>query len=148
MINKCHTRYCSVCRSSRAKVLCKKSVLRNFAKDLVCNFIKNGSLAQMFSCEFCEVSNSTFFNRTPSVGAFVVRNTKKMKHFQQKGNLKKSKRNRVNFFNTYIVVFAFLSSVVEVGRLQKLNEMFVFGIFFICQTATTFMKIFMKSFQE
>ena len=31
-----------------------------------------------------------------------------------------------------IVVFAFLSSTVEVGRWKKLNEMFVFGIFFIC----------------
>ena len=84
MINKCHTRYCSVCKSSRAEVLCKKSVLRNFAKDQVCNFIKKETLAQMFPCEICEVSNSTFFNRTPPVGAFVVRNTKKMKHENQK----------------------------------------------------------------
>ena len=77
-----------------------------------------GTLAQMYSCEFCEVSNSTFFNRTPPVGAFVVWNTKKMKHENQnKGTLKKeSKRNRVSFFNTYIVVFAFLPSTVEVGR--------------------------------
>ena len=26
-----------------------------------CNFIKKGSLAQVFSCEFCEISKNTFF---------------------------------------------------------------------------------------
>ena len=35
---------------------------------------------------------------------------------KKKGNLKKSKRNRVSCFNIYIVVFAFLSSTVEEGR--------------------------------
>ena len=27
----------------------------------VCNFIKREALAQVFSCEFCEISKSTFF---------------------------------------------------------------------------------------
>ena len=27
----------------------------------VCNFIKNKTLAQVFFCEFCEISNNTFF---------------------------------------------------------------------------------------
>ena len=27
----------------------------------VCNFIKKGALAQMFSCEICEISKNTFF---------------------------------------------------------------------------------------
>ena len=26
-----------------------------------CNFIKNETLAQVFSCEFCEISKNTFF---------------------------------------------------------------------------------------
>ena len=26
-----------------------------------CNFIKKETLAQMFSCEFCEISKNTFF---------------------------------------------------------------------------------------
>ena len=30
-----------------------------------CNFIKNEALAQVFSCEFCEISKNTFFHRTP-----------------------------------------------------------------------------------
>ena len=29
------------------------------------NFIKKETLAQVFSCEFCEISKNTFFYRTP-----------------------------------------------------------------------------------
>ena len=36
-----------------------------------CNFIKKDTLAQVFSCEFCETFNSTCFYRTPPVFAFV-----------------------------------------------------------------------------
>ena len=34
-----------------------------------CNFIKKESLAQVFSCEFCEISKNIFFYRTPPVVA-------------------------------------------------------------------------------
>ena len=34
-----------------------------------CNFIKKETLAQVSSCEFCEISKSTFFYRTPPVAA-------------------------------------------------------------------------------
>ena len=34
-----------------------------------CNFIKKETLAQVFSCEFCEISKNTFFHRTPLVAA-------------------------------------------------------------------------------
>ena len=34
-----------------------------------CNFIKKETLAQAFSCEFCEISSNTFLNRTYLVGA-------------------------------------------------------------------------------
>ena len=37
----------------------------------VCNFIKKETLAQVFSCEFCEISKNTFFYRTPLVAASV-----------------------------------------------------------------------------
>ena len=72
-------------RSSCPEVFCKKDVLRNFAKftgkhlcqslyfnkvaGKACNFIKKESLAQGFSCEFCEISKNTFFYRTPPVAA-------------------------------------------------------------------------------
>ena len=34
-------------------------------------FIKKETLAQVFSCEFCEISKNTFFYRTPLVAASV-----------------------------------------------------------------------------
>ena len=87
----------NVYRSSRPEVFCKKDVLRSFAKFTgkhlcqclffnkaagcqslfliklqakACNFIKKETLTQVFSCEFCETSN-TFFHRTPPVAASV-----------------------------------------------------------------------------
>ena len=74
-----------LCRSSRPEVFCEKGVLRNFAKFTgkhlrqslffnkvaACNFIKKETLAQMFSCGFCEISKNTFFYRTPLVAASV-----------------------------------------------------------------------------
>ena len=57
-------------------MLCKKGVLRNFIeftrKHLcqslffnevagLCNFIRKESLAQVLSCEFCEISKNTFY---------------------------------------------------------------------------------------
>ena len=80
---------CTIClfRSSRPEVFCKKGVLRNFTKftgkhlcqrlffnkvsGKGCNFIKKETLAQAFSCEFCEIFKNTFFYRTPLVAASV-----------------------------------------------------------------------------
>ena len=63
-------------RSSRPEVFYKKGVLKNFAKftgkhlyqslffnkvaGATCNVIKKETLAQVFSCEFCEISKNTF----------------------------------------------------------------------------------------
>ena len=38
-----------------------------------CNFIKKETLAQVFSCEFYEISKNTFFYRTPLVAASELR---------------------------------------------------------------------------
>ena len=59
---------------SPPEVFYKKDVLRNFAKfigkhlcqglffnKVSCNFIKKETLAQVFSCEFCEIPKNTFF---------------------------------------------------------------------------------------
>ena len=35
------------------------------------NFIKNETLAQMFSCEFCAIFKNIFLHRTPLVAASV-----------------------------------------------------------------------------
>ena len=44
------------------------SVKKMFLK--IYDFIKKGALAQVFSCEFCEISKNTFSYRTPQVVAF------------------------------------------------------------------------------
>ena len=67
-------------RSSHQSCSVKKGVLRNFAKihrktsvpeslfnkveGAVCNFIKKLTLAQVLSCEFCEISKNTFSGNT------------------------------------------------------------------------------------
>ena len=61
-------------KSSHQRCSMKKSVLRNFAKltgkhlcqslcqrPKACNFIKKEILIQMFPCEFCKISENTFF---------------------------------------------------------------------------------------
>ena len=40
-----------------------------FLYDKACNFIKKETLAQVFSCEFCEISKNSFSYRTPLVAA-------------------------------------------------------------------------------
>ena len=75
-------------KSSRPDVFCQKGVLRNFAKVTgkhmcqslffnkvaggACNFIKIETMAQVFSCEFCEISKNTIFYRTPLVAASEI----------------------------------------------------------------------------
>ena len=53
------------------KHLCQRPFLNEVAglRPKACNFIKKKSLAQVFSCEFCEISKNTFFHRTPLVAA-------------------------------------------------------------------------------
>ena len=36
-----------------------------------CNFVKKETLAQVFSCELCEISKNTFLHRAPLVAASV-----------------------------------------------------------------------------
>ena len=63
-------------------MFCKKGVIEisqnsqenacardSFLIKLQASFIKEESLAQVFSCKFCETSKNTFFYRTPPVAA-------------------------------------------------------------------------------
>ena len=66
-------------RNNHRSCSVRKSVLRNFAKftgkylcqslslnkvaGQACNFIKKETLARVFSCECCEISNNTFFTK-------------------------------------------------------------------------------------
>ena len=57
-------------RSRRPAVFCKKGVVRNFAKFTGKQLCQSLFLmAQVFSCEFCEISNNTFSYRISSVAA-------------------------------------------------------------------------------
>ena len=57
----------------------RKGALRNFTKftgkhlcqNLFFNKVKKETLAQVFSCEFCEISNNTFHHRTPLMAASI-----------------------------------------------------------------------------
>ena len=69
------------CRSSPPEVFCKKIFLRNLAKftakhlwqslffNKVAGLIEKETLAQVFSCEFCQISKNTFSYRTPPMAA-------------------------------------------------------------------------------
>ena len=73
-------------RSILPEVFCKKGVLKNFTKftgknlyqrpflkklQAPATLLKKESLAQVFSCEFCETFKNTFFYRTPLAAASV-----------------------------------------------------------------------------
>ena len=67
----------------------KKGVLRNYTKitgkhlrqsPFLINFIKKETLAQVFSCEFFEISKNTFSYRTPLVAGCFARNAVKVKN--------------------------------------------------------------------
>ena len=51
-----------------------ESLVFNKVEGLRSLFIKKETLAQMFSCKFCEMSKNTFLHRTPLVAASVSRN--------------------------------------------------------------------------
>ena len=60
--------FCSYVQKQPSKVFCKKRTSQKFHKihrkktsDRVCNMIKKEALAQVFSCEFCEISKNIFF---------------------------------------------------------------------------------------
>ena len=76
-------------RNSRSEVFCKKDVHRNFttfAGEHLCQrlffnkvtglrpaTLLKDTLAQVLSCEFCEISKSTFLHRTSLMAASVLR---------------------------------------------------------------------------
>ena len=53
-------------------VIQRCSVKKVLHEHKACNFIKKETLAQVFSCEFCEISKKTFFYRTHLVAASVL----------------------------------------------------------------------------
>ena len=56
----------------KTPVLESWQVIFGVNKPMACNFIKKETQAQVFSCEFCEISKNTFFYRTPLVAALIA----------------------------------------------------------------------------
>ena len=51
------------------KRLCQGLFFNKVARPRACNFIKKEALAEVFSCEFYEISKNTFSYRTPAMAA-------------------------------------------------------------------------------
>ena len=79
-------------------MFCKKVVVKNFPKFLgkqlcqslffnkvagACNFIKKETLAQLFSCEFCDIFKNAFFYRTTLVVVSANIKTRFQNHINQ-----------------------------------------------------------------
>ena len=78
--NRYWLRRSSICRRNHRRCSVRKGVLNNFSKfkgkhriqsecGKACNFIKKETLAQVFSCEFWEISKNTFFTEHLQVTA-------------------------------------------------------------------------------
>ena len=50
-----------ISQNSQENTCARVSFLIKLHKGLACNFIKKETLAQVFSCEFCQISKNTFF---------------------------------------------------------------------------------------
>ena len=59
--------FLEISQKSQENTCARVSFLINRSE--ACNFIKKETLAQVFSCEFCDISKNTFFYRTPLVTA-------------------------------------------------------------------------------
>ena len=118
-------------------MFCKNGVLRNFAKFTrkhlcqrhvliklqveVCNFIKKETLAQVFSCEFCQISKNTFFRRLPPMSASELLKKCYFKLFQilqieyviYKKNIKKCIANALNI--SFVSSAVILLTTIEYG---------------------------------
>ena len=53
-------------------VIQRYSVKNVLKRPEACNFIKKETLAQVFPCEFCEISKNIFFHRTSLVAASAI----------------------------------------------------------------------------
>ena len=60
-----------ISQNSQENTCDRASFLINLQAE-ACNFIIKETLAQVVSCEFCEISKNTFFYRTPPVAASLV----------------------------------------------------------------------------
>ena len=90
----------------------------------VCNFIKKETLAQVFSCEFCEISKNTFLHKTPIVAASeCMLGQDQIIYFY--GNLKCSKCFSISLY-TLIVMLSSTLNTSFLLILQSYSNNFLF----------------------
>ena len=106
-------------------MFCKIDVLKNFAKStcakasFLINFIKKETLAQVLSCEFCEIFKNIYFYRTPLVAASGVKESKKKVQNLLWVNSWYSWRHVCYFFGSF---FSFhLNSAIYSFRFEIIN---------------------------
>ena len=86
------------------------------------NFSKKGTLAQAFSCEFCEIFENTFFLGTPPIIASRVRNrntTWICLNITEKYSFWHLKRNFLRFSRLFV---KFYNKIVLRGVIKAVNE--------------------------
>ena len=77
VVRKCSIKnmFLEISQNSQKNTCAKVSFLIKLQPQ-TCNFIKKEALAELFSCEFCEISMNTFSYRTPPVVVSEVSNVK------------------------------------------------------------------------
>ena len=66
----CKKVFLEILQNSQENTCARVSFLIKLQAD-ACNFIEKETLAQLFSCEFYEISKNTFFHRAPLVATSV-----------------------------------------------------------------------------
>ena len=69
------------------------------------NFIKKEALAQVFSCQFCEISQNTFFYSTPPVAASIQRIIQSIIHDLHQFRIKYNKLHFIIYFTTLCYIY-------------------------------------------
>ena len=80
-----------------------ESLFLKSCRSEACNFIKKETLAQVFSCEFYEISKNTYLHRTLLVAASTYRNDLRWVHFDDEPRVQereqmKDKQSYTTFF--------------------------------------------------
>ena len=94
-----------------------------------CNVIKKETLAQVFSCEFCQISKNTFFTEHLWATASILREGRRLKQIEisivsKLAKKKEKKKNVAGFFIFYLLCSSFFFS-------DFCKEVFYFIIFIL-----------------
>ena len=112
-----------ISQNSRENTCARVSFLIKLQAE-VCNFIKKEILAQVFYCEFCEISRNTFSYRTPSVAASDITQKKylntnmmprNMEYYERTKLPRRITDNKFNIFDRRKITNEFHASFTNIG---------------------------------